>query len=68
MLSVRVRGYDDAGRGILVQGARVTAGVLSAATDASGTARLRLTPGRHTVRASKEGLVRSFGERVTVRP
>jgi len=66
LLSVRVRGYDDAGRGVTVQGATVTAGGPSAATDASGTARLRLTPGRHTVHASKAGLVRSFGERVTV--
>ena len=68
VLSVRVRGYDDAGRGVLVAGARVSAGARAATTDGSGTARLRLPPGRHLVRASKPGLVRSFGERVTVRP
>ena len=68
VLSVRVRGYDDAGRGAEIEGAQVSAGGQAAATDASGTARLRLTPGPHVVRASKAGLVRSFGERVTVRP
>jgi len=68
VLSARVRGYDDAGRGAEIEGAQVSAGGQAAATDASGTARLRLTPGPHVVRASKAGLVRSFGERVTVRP
>ena len=68
LLSVRVRGHDDAGRAVAIAGARVTAGGQAASTDASGTARLRLAPGRHVVRAFKAGLVRSFGERVTVRP
>lgn len=68
VLSVRVRGYDDAGRGVRIAGARVTAGGRAAFTDASGVVRLRLAPGRHAVRAFKAGLVRSFGERVTVRP
>lgn len=68
LLSVRVRGYDDAGRGATIEGASVSASGQVAVTDATGTGRLRLAPGRHTVRASKAGLVRSFGERVTVRP
>ena len=68
VLSVRVRGYDDTGRGATIEGARVSAGGQAAATDASGTARLRLAPGPHVVRASKAGLVRSFGERVTASP
>ena len=68
LLTVRVRGYDDAGRGEVVQGARVSAGGQVDATDAAGNAQLRVAPGRHLVRASKPGLVRSFGERVTVRP
>jgi hypothetical protein len=63
-----VRGYDDAGKGVAVAGARVSTGGQAATTDAAGTARLRLGAGRHVVRASKPGLVRSFGERVTVRP
>ena len=68
VLSVRVRGHDDAGRGVPVAGARVSAGGQAAMTDGSGIARLRVAAGRHVVRASKPGLVRSFGERVTVRP
>jgi hypothetical protein len=66
-VSVRVRGYDDAGKGVLVSGAKVSGGGRSALTDASGTARLVLAPGPRVIRASKSGLVRSFGERVTVR-
>ena len=66
-VSVRVRGYDDGGRGIVVRGATVSAGRARASTDASGVAVLRLPGGRHTVRAAKAGLVRSFGERVIVR-
>ncbi len=62
------RGYDDAGRGVAVQGATVSAGGTLATTDASGNALLRLAPGRHTVRARKPGLVRSFRDRATVRP
>lgn len=68
VLSARVRGYDDAGRGVAIEGAMVSAGGQAASTDASGTARLRLAPGSHVVHASKAGLVRSFGERVTVSP
>jgi len=68
LLSVRVRGHDDTGRGVAVQGVGVRAGGVSATTDGSGTARLSLAPGRYTIRASKPGLVRSFGERVTVLP
>ena len=68
LLAVRVRGYDDAGRGIAVGGATVSADGRVATTDASGNAQLRVSPGRHLVRASKAGLVRSFGERVTVGP
>lgn len=68
LLSVRVRGYDDAGRGEVVQGATVSAGGRLSTTDASGSAVLHLAPGRYTVRARKPGLVRSFAERATVRP
>jgi hypothetical protein len=67
MLTVRVRGYDDDGKGVPVQGARVTVGGQASVTDASGNAVLAVAPGRHVVRATKAGLVRSFGERVTVR-
>ncbi len=68
LVSVRVRGYDDAGKGVLVQDAKVSAGGQVAATDEFGNAQLRLAPGHYTVRATKPGLVRSFGGRVTVGP
>lgn len=63
----RVRGYDDLGRGIAVEGATVSDGDVSAITAADGTARLSLGAGSHAVRAAKAGLIRSFDERVTVR-
>lgn len=68
VVSVKVRGYDDDGKGMPVADARVTVGGAATRTGASGLAQLRLPPGRHLVRATKPGLVRSFGERVTVRP
>ena len=63
-----VRGYDDEGRGVAVGGA-TRSGRRCERGDSDATARRRLTlrPGRHTLAASKAGLVRSFGERVTVR-
>jgi len=67
VLSVRVRGYDDAGKGVAVSAATVSSGGRTASTDASGTATLSLSPGSHVVRAAKAGLVRAFAERVTVR-
>jgi hypothetical protein len=59
-----VRGYDDEAHGVAVQGAMVSAGGLSALTDAAGQASLALAPGRHLVVATKEGMIRSFAERV----
>jgi hypothetical protein len=66
LVSVRVRGYDDGANGVPVPDARVSAGGAVALTDGSGTAQLRLTRGRYTVRAAKPGLVPSFGERLVV--
>jgi hypothetical protein len=59
-----VRGYDDEGRGGAVAGASVRAGGASALTDAAGEARLSPTVGRPLVVAEKEGMIRSFAERV----
>ena len=59
-----VRGYDDEGHGVAVEGVTVNAGGLSALTDAAGQASLALAPGRHLVVATKEGTIRSFSERV----
>jgi hypothetical protein len=65
-LVATVRGYDDQGRGVPVEGANVTAGGVSAVTDAAGEARLALAAGRYRAVAEKPGLVRSFTERVEV--
>jgi hypothetical protein len=65
-LVATVRGYDDAGKGVAVAGATVSAGGESAQTDASGAARLSLPAGSYRAVAAKAGLVRSFAERVEV--
>jgi hypothetical protein len=65
-VSVTVRGYDDEGRGAPVEGATVSAGSVTAVSGADGRATLALPPGRHRLVAEKDGLVRSFGERVVV--
>jgi hypothetical protein len=44
----------------------VSAGGRSALTDASGVARLSLPAGRYRAVAEKQGMVRSFAERVEV--
>ena len=62
---MRVTGYDDNGRGAPVEGAAVRLGPLELSTDAAGVARATLPPGRYGVVATKDGLVRSFRERVT---
>jgi hypothetical protein len=63
-LVASVRGYDDEGQGVAVEGASVVAAGSSALTNAAGEARLALAPGRHRVVARKEGAIRSFTERV----
>jgi hypothetical protein len=65
-LVATVRGYDDEARGVAVEGATVSAGGKSALTDAAGEARLPLPAGRYRAVAEKEGMVRSFAERVEV--
>jgi hypothetical protein len=60
IVHVRVRGYDNSGRGIAVEGATVTAAGVTATTDAAGEATLTLPFGRHAVVATKPGLVRSY--------
>ena len=66
MLVASVHGYDDEGRGVAVEGASVAAGGATAVTDARGDARLSLGPGRHLVVARKNGMIRSFAERVAL--
>jgi hypothetical protein len=65
-LIARVRGYDDEGKGVAVEGATVSAGGASAQTGVNGAVRLDLPAGRYTAVATKPGLVRSFAERAEV--
>lgn len=64
---VSVRGFDDRGDGVPVEGATVRGGGAQARTDAEGRATLVLPAGRPTLRATKRGLVPSHAVRVTVR-
>ncbi len=65
-VTMTVRGYDDEGRGVPVEGATVASDGAGAITAADGSARLALPAGRHTLIARKDGLVRSFPETVRV--
>lgn len=58
-VTVRVRGYDNAGRGIDVAGATVSTAAGTATTGPDGTATLSLPAGAHHLVARKAGLVRS---------
>jgi hypothetical protein len=61
-----VRGYDDAGEGIPIEGARVTAAGVTGLTSGDGRVQMALPSGTHRVVARRDGLVRSFTERVEV--
>ena len=67
-LSVAVRGYDDQGSGIPVEGATVALGSSTAVSDAAGVAVLTIpaATGDHRIEASREGLVPAFPVEVTV--
>ncbi len=67
-LTVTVRGYDDQGRGIAVEGATVTLGSATAISDAAGAAVLTVPaePGEHRLEATRDGLVRAFPVEVNV--
>ena len=64
-LRVTVRGYDDQGRGVPVEGATVRLGSSTARTGADGVAVLTVTEGG-PLQATKDGLVRAFPREVTV--
>ena len=64
-LAVTVRGYDDQGKGVLVEGATLRLGSASAVTGADGVAMLGVVEGG-ALEASKDGLVRAFPTEVTV--
>jgi hypothetical protein len=65
--ALHVMGYDNAGKGVPVEGATVFSenGPLGT-TDASGFATTSLGAGTHTLYATKDGLVRSFPVKVEV--
>jgi hypothetical protein len=68
VLRVRVRGYDDFGRGRMVRGARVTVGRARVRTDRRGLARIRMSRrGLFRLRAVKRGLVPAFPIGIRVR-
>jgi hypothetical protein len=61
-----VRGYDDAGGGVPIEDATVSASGVTGLTAADGRVQMILPPGTHRLVARKDGLVRSFTERVEV--
>ena len=66
-LSVTVRGYDEAGRGVPVAGALVRVGGAVARTGADGVATLTApAAGRHAITAEKIGLVPAFPRTVRI--
>jgi hypothetical protein len=60
-IAVTVHGYDDAGRGVAVEGATVRLGSAQAVTAADGVARVPVPPaGRHELTATAPGAVPAF--------
>ena len=59
-LTVRVRRYDDRGKGVPAAGATVHAGSATATTGSDGVATLALMAGRYSVWASQPTRIRSF--------
>jgi hypothetical protein len=66
-LVVRVREYDDRGKGKAAGGATVEADGTSAVTAADGTAHLALPAGTYSVVAEQPGRIRSFAVRAEVK-
>jgi hypothetical protein len=67
-LRVAVRGYDDQGKGVAIEGATVRLGSATALSGADGAAVLLVPPetGALALEAEKDGLVRAFPREVTV--
>ena len=67
-LAVTVRGYDEAGKGVAIEGATVRLGDVTAITDAGGVATVTAPPGggSYALQARKPGLVLSFPRTVKV--
>ena len=62
---MRVRGYDDQGKGVDVEGATVRLGSATAVTGPDGVALLTVIDGGR-LEAFKDGLVRAFPREVAV--
>ena len=67
-LAVSVRGYDDNGKGVAVEGATVELGSATAVSGPDGVAVLTVPaePGKHPLAATRDGLVRAFPVEVTI--
>jgi hypothetical protein len=66
-LTVRVRRYDDRGKGFAAAGATLHAGSAMATAGSDGVARLSLAPGRYSVYATQPSRIRSFAVRTQVK-
>jgi hypothetical protein len=64
-LTVRVRGYDDLGKGVAVEGATVRLGSAIAVTGPDGVAVLTVVDGG-ALHAEKDGMIRAFPQRVAI--
>jgi hypothetical protein len=60
LVSVRVRGYDNAGKGVPVEGATIEGGDEPATTGPDGTAQVFASEGTYRFVARKDGMVRSY--------
>ena len=66
-LTVKVRGYDDRGKGAPAAGATVHAGSAIATAGADGVAHLSVPAGSYSVFADQPGRIRSFPVKAAVR-
>ena len=66
-LTVRVRRYDDRGKGKAAAGATVHAGSATATTGSDGVAHLSLAAGRYSVYATQATRIRSFSTTAEVK-
>jgi hypothetical protein len=66
-LTVRVRRYDDRGKGFAAGGATVHAGGATATTGSGGVAHLALAAGRYSVFADQPARIRSFPVKTEVK-
>jgi hypothetical protein len=66
-LRATVRGYDDLGKGVPVEGATVRLGSASARTGPGGVAALVVPAGSRSLKAERDGMVPAFPVEVRVR-